>query len=246
MMSVARARQLGLTIAVTAAVALLTLAPAQASRPYFLAGTWFNAANPASTYQLVPSSDLKTLNMTWHGIATHSGLFGVFTGALHGLTSYQGTFRVTEGTTVVNGTGTVTADLLGTPKVPGYPPLSVRLIPDSGAETDLTLEIYIANPEVIPNTPKVEFNFDCPGTQPCSGVTQGDYTGGAASPLIVARAHFKVKAGHSRKLVLSLNKTGRNLLAKRGSIRVRVRVILKGSSVLPHATTVGTVTFHKR
>ena len=246
MMRVVRARRLVLVTAVTAIAALLAVAPGNASRPYFLAGTWFNAANPASTYQLVPSSDLKTLNMTWHGIATHSGLFGSFTGTLQGQTVYKGTFQVTEGSVVVNGTGTVAVDLLAKETVPGYRPLSVSLVSDTGSVTDITLQLYISNPEVIPNTPKVEFNFDCPGLQPCDGVFQGEYTGGAASLLIIGKSHFKIQGGHSRKLVLSLNKRGRSLLANHASIRVRIRVILSGSSKLQRATTIGTVTFRRK
>jgi hypothetical protein len=244
-----------LTAVVTAVAGFLAVAPAHAYRPYYLGGTWVNSADPASSYQLVPSSDLKTMNMSWHGIGAHSSLVGTFTGALHGLYRYQGTFQVTEGSVVVNGTGTVTVDSIGK-KTAGYPPLSVRLLPDSGGETDITLEIWIANPEVIPNAPKVEFDFNCPGTEPCGGVDQGVYTGGAMSPdlggaaagkqMIVAESHFMIQAGHTRKLVLSLNKLGRKLLAKHGSLRIRIRVTVNKSFGLPHATTVGTVTFHKK
>jgi hypothetical protein len=62
---------------------------------------------------------------------------------------------------------------------------------------------------------------------------------------MATRCSWSVKPGHTGKIRLSLNKKGRELLAKRGSLRVRILVILNKSSGLPHITNVGTVTFHK-
>jgi hypothetical protein len=253
MMSHLRTRIAAWSGAVTVVGALLAVAPAHANLPCYLGGKWLNSNDPASSYQLVPSSDRKTLNMSWRGIGAHSGLVGTFTGTLQGQCGYRGTFHVTEGSTVVNGTGSIFPALGKT--TAGYPPLEVRLSPDSGGESDITLEIFISNPEVIPNTPKAEFDLNCPGSTPCRGEDFGDNNLSNASPdvatsasakqVIYAEARFSIKGGHSRKLVLSLNKTGRKALAKRGSLRMWIHVILTTGSG-PHKTTIGVVTFHKK
>ena len=59
------------------------------------------------------------------------------------------------------------------------------------------------------------------------------------------RTDFKLKPGKSRRISVSLNKRGRRLLNKRGSLRMPVLIHMNKSSGLPTLTKAGVVTFKK-
>jgi hypothetical protein len=106
----------------------VTGAGAQSSVPN-IGGAWVNQAAPNSgpAWQLTVANGLQTLNAMWTGAATHSGLHGAFTGTLvqrSGASAYEGTFKVTEGEVIVEGTGTFT---ITTPNQ-----IKIDLIPTNG------------------------------------------------------------------------------------------------------------------
>ncbi len=249
-----------------AAFALLLAGPLSApapgaSFPPDLTAAWTNTVDSLSTWELQSSADRKTLTAHWTGDVgtTHAGLVGSFTGTLNQSgTAYSGTLHVTEGTNVVNGTMTFT---ISSQQKLGYPLLNVSFQSDNDTGGSLTLEIYLLRPKVDPGAKEeTSWSIGCPGPDPCEGTAGGTFLGSnlsifrggtgpvalpAAKVAVVTPVHFSIKAGHSRKITVALNKTGRMLLSKHGSLQVTLLVHTNKSSGLPPVTKVGTVTFHK-
>jgi hypothetical protein len=263
MKSTSKASRLGPAVATGLAVlalGLLTSSPATAVTAPFLGGTWVNQADTASSYRVSQNYFRDKLYIDWFGTQTHSGLRGSFTGTLDGFgKAYNGTFHVEEGSTVVDGTGRV---VISAVDFHGVPLLRFKLEPNGGSPTSLTLEILYPDlkpPPVGPKAP-VKVDVNCDGSSSCSGDVAGDAGGNpdasdsgsagasvtASHKVRVAYAAFKLGSGGSKVINLRLNKTGRNLLAKRGSLKVRIVITMNKSTGLPPRTVLGTVTFRKR
>jgi hypothetical protein len=214
-----------------------------------------------ATFRLQASADRRTLTANWRGPygSPHAGVVGSYTGTLNQSgTAYTGAMHVTEGPVSAGGTMTFT---IGAPAKYGSPLLTVSYQQDNGVSGHFRLEIWFLPPRIAPGGgPGASFEFHCPGQDSCDGEAQGVPAGGAirvdnggtgraarrpAKPVIVGSVRFSIKPGHARRISLLLNKNGRKLLAKRGSLRVRIKIILKNRSKLPRTITVGTVTFHK-
>jgi len=223
---------------------------APAAAPPDLGGVWVNAADTASDYNIVVSPDRMSMRVSWRGVRTHSGLVGNFTGTLASAgDKYVGTFSVKEAGVTVNGTGTfgVSAIHKG-----GYPLLNVILTSSTGVKTLFKLEIWLALPHAAPGpTPGVAVPVSCDSSSDCTGyatgglAAQNPFTVRLASTTTLGRVSFKVKAGHAATVVMRLNKTGRHLLNKHGSLRVTIVVTLTTAGGLPHKTNAGTVTLRK-
>jgi hypothetical protein len=242
------------------ALTLLT-APARAATPPDLSGIWLNSGDTASDYKLIASTDRQSLEVRWVGTGTHSDLRGVFNGTLNSAgTEYSGTFKVVEGSVTVNGTGTFA---ISSSQHDGFPFLDVTLQPDNGsAATDLVLEIWLPQPRVDPSPkPAVDVQLNCTSPGSCVGTAflgplgsnlrigtlagaSGARTAKGRGP-IFGSAPFKIPAGKSKKLRVKLNKRGRALLAKRGSLKVQIAVTFTKAKGLAHNVTLGTVTLHK-
>jgi hypothetical protein len=239
--------RLGVALSLLAA-ALLVLPARAATATADVYGLWVNQADTASDYALRPTPDLQKLHVFWSGTLTHSGLRGSFDGTINAAgDAYKGTFHVTEGSVVVDGTGTF---LLSKIKQGGLPLIRVHLVSSTGTVTDFTLEIWMQQPHAGPGG-KVTFEEYCPGG--CNGQTAADYGGTAGSPdiagaakvTVVGSTKFKIKAGHATKIAIHLNKAGNKLLKKLGSFKVTIVVTLRKSGGLPKVTKLGTVTLHK-
>jgi hypothetical protein len=248
----ARALQLGLATALLAGVVLVPTAPARTVPD--LSGVWLVSGSEGS-YALVASADRRTLTANWRGVGPHSGLVGSFQGTLNADgTTYTGTLHVTEGGTIVTGTMTWYMDLVYARF--GYPRLDVSYQSDNGTSGSFELDIFLLPARVSPSAkPAVEDEFDCPSMNYCTGRDYGTPGGSAMAPFrpaaraaaatIVGSSKFSVAPGKSKRIGFALNKTGLKLLAKNGTLRVRVRISLNKSSGLPATTNLGVVTFHK-
>ena len=87
----------------------------------------------------------------------------------------------------------------------------------------------------------------------------GYYTGGALTVrigsgarlaaaktfVIFGQTHFSLARGQHRKISVTLNKKGRKLLKKLGSLKVHVLIHVNASSGLPTTTQSGVVTIKK-
>jgi hypothetical protein len=245
-------RACGVPVAVAATTMLLALTllvtPARAATAPDLSGIWLNSGDTASDYKLVASPDRQTLEARWSGTGAHSELRGVFDGALNSAgTEYSGPFKVVEGSVTVNGTGTFAISSF---KHDGYPFLDVKLQGDNGTVTDIVLEIWMPQPRVVPGplpAAAVQVNCDSPGS--CFGTgfisPLGSQLRPAARSPILGSAPFKIAAGKSKTLKIKLNKRGRAVLAKHGTLKVRIVVKFTKAKGLAHNVTLGTVTFHK-
>lgn len=257
------ALRLGLIAGLVLLVAAVVGPSASAAAPPDLGGVWVNSADTASDYTIVVSSDHRSMKVSWRGIRTHSGLVGEFKGTLASTGDrYTGTFTVTEAGTTVIGTGTFA---ISSQRKGGYPLLNVKLTSSSGAVTLFRLEIWLALPHAVNSaTPGVAVPVDCAGSSACTGEATADAFGGtlqtvrlvagepgmpeayAARTARVGVTKFTIKAGHAATIVVKLNRAGRTLLKKLGSLRVKVTVTLTKSGGLPHKANAGTVTLHKR
>ena len=245
-------RARGARVAVAATLMLLALmlltAAARAATPPDLSGIWLNSGDTASDYKLIASTDRQSLEVRWFGTGAHSELRGDLKGALNSAgTAYSGTFTVVEGSVTVNGTGTVT---LSSFKHDGYPFLDVNLQSDNGTTTDIVLEIWFPQPRVVPGPiPAVGAQVNCDSPGACWGTAflspLGSQLRPAARSPILGSASFKIPAGKSKSLKIKLNKRGRAVLAKHGSLKVQVGVKFTKAKGLAHNVTLGTVTFRK-
>jgi hypothetical protein len=166
--------------------------------------------------------------------------------------------HVTEGSTVVD--GTMTWQLNPFSEHFNLPELDVSYQGGNGTGGSFKLAILLLPARVVPGSKEaLQIQFDCPsGGSGCAGDAAADVGATAGSPFrpaalavaakktIVGSTHFSVASGRSAKIRVALNKTGRKLLAKRGSLKVFVRITLSKGTGLPHVITVGSVTFHKR
>ena len=243
-------KRLGAISVVALFAATLLVSAARAVTTPDLYGLWVVTTDTASDYALRPSPDLRSLHVFWNGTQTHSALRGTFDGTLNATgDAYNGTFHVTEGSVVVDGTGVFALSKI---KEFGLPLVHVHLVPNSGGGvSNFTLEVWFRQPHAVPGG-SVTIEESCPGPSPCNGAAAGESTGSAISPDIasVAKAtilgsvKFKIRAGHGKKLTIHLNKAGRGLLAKRGALKLQIVVTLKTASG-PRVTKVGTVTVHR-
>jgi hypothetical protein len=252
-----RAVQLGLATAVVLLTGAVLVSSAPARSTPDLSGVWVPSPTPdGSRYALFSSADRSTLTVNWTGSpGPHGSLVGSFQGALNASgTAYTGTMYVTEGGTTVTGTMTWTIDPFK--EHFGSPQLDVTYHANNGTGGSFDLQILLLPARVAPGTqPAVQNQFDCPsGGSPCEGVDQGDPTASEASPFLPATvaastslgsSHFSVPAGTSKKIGFRLNQRARKLLAKRGTLKVKVRIVLSQGSGLPHVIKLGIVTFHK-
>lgn len=246
-----RAVHFGLAASLALLFTVVFAARVSAATPN-LSGFWVNSADTRSGYTLRESTDGSVLNAEWAGLPPHQTLRGHFKGTLN--TSgdvYDGTFNVTEGSVSVSGSGTFA---LRSSFFASFPTIEVTLTPDNGQASTFTLKVFSALPVMVPNG--VTDEVTCPSDKPCSGyVDVGDPTGsqsrlnrdGAAQmakarPRVLGKTHFSLKAGKSRRITVSLNRKGRALLKKRGSLKVQVVIHMNRSSGLPTATKVGVVT----
>lgn len=258
-----RSGRLGLAATLALLTAVVLLPTARAATVPDLSGVWINTVDDASKFAVFASADRTNLTATWHGGGgPHASLVGSFTGTLNSYgNQYLGRMDVSEGGNPgVGGTMSWILDQSQANFHFGYPQIHVTYQQDNGVSGSFSLELWLLPARVAPSSkPAVEFEYNCPTMSPCQGVDQGqDASGGPARPdlgavaasarrpTIVGSAHFRVRAGRSAKLGFALNKTGRRLLAKRGSLRVRVQIRMNKSSSLARVTDVGIVTFHKR
>ena len=255
------ASRAGLVTGLVLLVAAVAVPPVRATTPN-LSGFWVNSANTASGYTLRESTDGSVLNASWAGLPPHQTLQGHFKGTLDiAGDAYDGTFGVTEQGSAgsppvsVSGSGTFA---LRSSFFASFPTIAVTLNADNGTTSTFTLELFSALPLVVPNG--VTEQVTCPSQQPCEGaVNMGVYTGGAqtvrigsgARPaaaktfVIFGQTHFSLARGQHRKISVTLNKKGRKLLKKLGSLKVHVLIHVNASSGLPTTTQSGVVTIKK-
>jgi hypothetical protein len=235
----------------TAVVALLAVgvlaSPAHATTGQDLSGEWLNSAYTLSAFQLGQSADGKTLTATWNvNIGKlNEGLLGRFKGTLNASgTAFTGPMHVSVGSLSIGGTMTFTID---SQQRFGYPLLTVSYQQDDGISGTETLEMWLLPPKLAPS-PKtgVSFEFLCPGPRACQDGAELD-SGGTASKGIVDSVRFTIEPGDTRQIRLSLDETGRQLLAKRRSLSVQVLVVSHTKSLtLPPLTKLSTLTFHAK
>jgi hypothetical protein len=256
------ALQLGLVAVLVVLMAVGIAAPVRATTPN-LSGCWVNSANGSPPcFSLAESRDGSVLHVFWAGVPPHQSLQGKFQGTLN--TSgeeYDGTFTVTEGTVTVSGNGTF---VLQSSFFASFPTIDVTLTPTSvspggyGGTSTFTLELFAATPQVlVPNG--VTEEVTCPAQQPCTGyVDVGEPSGGAMGVFEPAIAQavparfttlgsksFSIQPGKHRKITVFLNKQGRKLLKKRGSLKVQLVIHMNRSSGPPTVTKTGVVTITK-
>lgn len=241
---------------------LVTVAPSPVfAAPQNLSGFWVNSADTRSGYTLRMSTDGSVLNAEWAGLPPHQTLRGHFKGTLDvGGDTYSGGFNVTEQGSAgsppvsVSGSGTFA---LRSSLFASFPKIDVTLTPDNGQTSEFTLEIFSALPLLVPHGVTEEVTD--PGTQPANGYVDfgdplgsqmrigvGSIVGPAATKKpSLGRTNFKLKPGTSRRISVALNKRGRRLLKKRGSLRLPVLIHMNKSSGLPTLTKAGVVTFKK-
>ena len=245
----------GLTGAIAALAAAVAVPPAGASTPN-LTGQWVNSANTASSYLLRESTDESVINANWAGLPPHQTLQGSFKGTLDTSgDAYEGTFNVTEGSVSVSGSGTFA---LRSSFFASYPTIEVTLHPDNGGQTsDFTLELFSALPLVRPDG--VTDVITNPSSEPASGAvdvgeslaSNGSVRTGSAArrarrkAVILGVTRFTIAPRQSSKVSVTLNRKGRSLLKKRGSLTVQVVVHMNSGSGLPAVTKAGTVTIRK-
>jgi hypothetical protein len=231
-----------LVLAVGLAAAPAGAAPARAATAPDLSGEWINSTYELSAYQLHASAGGRTLTATWGANigAVQEGLVGSFTGTLNqSATAFVGPMHVDAGSIRVNGTMTVT---ISSQHAFGDPLLTVSYQQDNGVQGSFTLEIWLVPRKVSPS-PRLltTFAFDCPGPQPCHGKAEAQALGVGGSGN-VGSVSFTIPPRGTRMIRLALGTSGRTLLAKRGSLRVRMVVVaLNKSSKLPPLTNLGTV-----
>ena len=230
--------------------------PVHASTPN-LSGFWVNSANTQSGYTLRESVDESVLVADWAGLPPHQTLKGHFSGTLvvEG-NAYDGMFKVTEqgapGSPPVSVSGHGTFALRSS-FFSSLPNIDVTLDTPNGQET-FTLENFSSLPLIAPAGVTEEITN--PSPQPAGGaVDVGDPTASNASAgarpaarrkfAILGETRFSIPAHQSRKISVSLNKRGRRLLKKRGSLRVHVVVRMNASAGLPAVTQAGVVTIRK-
>lgn len=240
-----RARQVGRTAVFAFLAVGVMVSPARAGAALDLSGEWLDSTYTLSAYRLHMSADRKTVSATWGADIgnLHEGLVGSFIGTLNQAgTAFAGLMHVRAGSLLIKGTMTVAVT---SQQEFGYPLLAVSYEQDNGVEGSFTLEIWVLPPKVSASSSRAAtFEFDCPAQKNCRGGAEAQALG-SPSGGNVGSVRFTVEPGHIRMIRLSLNKTGRSLLAKRGSLRVRVLVFApKQSSTLPPLTNLGTVTFH--
>jgi len=240
---------------IAAALAFLAIAllvsPARAAATQDLSGEWLNSAYTLSAFQLHMSGDGKTLSATWNANVgkLQEGLLGRFTGTLNESgTAFTGPIHVNVGSLSIGGTMTFT---ITSQQKFGYPLLAVSYQQDDGIVGSLTLEIWLVAPKASAGAsqgPPVSLEFLCPGPRSCRDEAEAQAGSSASADKgIVGSVRFTLQPGHSRLIRLSLNETGRTLLAKRRSLRVRVVVLsLTKPLTLPPLTTLETVTLHTR
>jgi hypothetical protein len=220
----------------------LAAAPAHAATTPDLSGEWINSTYELSAYQLHTSAGGKTLSATWGANigAVQEGLVGSFTGTLNQSgTAFVGPMHVDAGSIRVGGKMTVT---ISSQRAFGAPQLTVSYQQDNGVQGAFTLEIWLVPRIVSPSSRALTtFAFDCPGPQPCHGKAEAQALGVRGSGNVGA-VSFTIRPRATRTITLALGTSGRALLAKRGSLRVRVQVVaLNKSSNLPPLTNLGTV-----
>jgi hypothetical protein len=257
------ALQLGLIAGLVLLVAAVDVSPVHATTPN-LSGFWVNSANTQSGYTLRESTDSSVLNAAWAGLPPHQTLQGHFKGTLDlAGDAYSGTFNVTEqgspGSPPVSVSGSGTFALRSS-FFASFPLIDVTLNPANGQPSTFRLEIFSALPLLRPDG--VTEEVTCPSQQPCTGAVDfGELTGGAMSPfrpdagsiarqaaaknVNLGKTRFKLKPGKARQISVSLNKKGRKLLKKSGSLQVQVVIHMNKASGLPSLTSAGVVTFSK-
>ena len=258
----AQRKPLGLMVGLVLLLVAVVPAPVHAA-PQNLSGQWVNSANPRSSYVLRMSRDLSVLHADWAGLPPHQTLQGHFQGTRDvGGDTYSGTFNVTEqgasGSPPVSVTGSGTFALRSS-FFASFPKIDVTLNPDNGGQqSEFTLEIFAVLPQILVPDGVTQEVTD-PGTKPCEGsVDVGDPTGSngrlnvggivrsaAVKKRNLGSKSFKLKPGKSRRISVSLNKRGRALLKKRGSLRVPILIRMNKASGLPTLTRAGVVTFKK-
>jgi hypothetical protein len=235
----------------TAVVALLAggvlASPAHATTGRDLSGEWLNSAYTLSAFQLEQSANGKTLTATWNvNIGKlNEGLLGTFKGTLNASgTAFTGPMHVSVGSLSIGGTMTITID---SQQRFGYPLLSVSYQQDDGITGAYTLEMWLVPPKLAAGTSSdVSFEFLCPGPRTCQDGAELD-SRGAGSKGIVGSVRFTIEPGDTRQIKLSLDETGRQLLAKRGSLSVQVLVVSHTKSLtLPPLTQLWTLTLHTK
>lgn len=235
------------TASLLALLAILLIAPpARAAATQDLSGEWLNSAYTFAAYKLQMSADRKTLSVTWVSKIGNidEGLAGGFTGRLNASgTAFAGSMHIDAGSLRVNGTMTVA---ISSQRAFGYPLLTVSYQQDNGVGGSLTLETWLRPPRVSPGLSQpATFVFACPGPQRCQARADAQALGSGAGGK-VGTVRFTINPRASRAIRLPLDKTGRALLAHRGSLRVRVLVsTLTQSLKLPSMTALGPVTFRK-
>jgi hypothetical protein len=253
----ARIRHLGLAATLPLLTALL-LAPCAAAHPApELSGIWILSPTPdGSRYALFTSADRSTLTANWTGApGPHAGLVGSFQGTRNAAgTSYTGPLHVSEGSTVVDGTMTWTVDVLHLHFL--FPTLDVTYQQSNGVGGSFHLQILLLPGRVDPAAiDTVQEHVDCPDPTPCGWRMAAESSGNPFGPFrpaatsaaaqVFGSALFTVQPHKSATLRVHLNKAARNLLAQRGSLKVKVVLTLTKGTGLPHTMSGGVVTFHK-
>jgi hypothetical protein len=220
----------------------LPVAPAHAATAPDLSGEWINTTYSLSAYQLHASADGKTLTAAWGANigVVQEGLVGGFTGTLNPSgTAFVGPMHVNAGSLRVGGRMTVT---ISSQHAFGDPLLTVSYQQDNGVQGAFTLEIWLVPRNVSPSSHVLTaFAFDCPGPHPCRGKAEAQSLGAGGSAN-AGSVSFTIRARGTRTITLALGAAGRTLLAKRGSLRVRLQVAAQDkSSNLPPLTNLGTI-----
>jgi hypothetical protein len=241
------------------AAGLVSSTAGAAATPPDLTGAWINPISPsAPAWQLQATAGLATLTASYTGApGPHEHLVGSFSGALDpDGTAYVGTDRVSELGNNVSAAMTLAIDSPDS--------LTVTYQSPSGITT-FTLEKMVGSLDAyqIGYMSNLSFGFDCVSTTACVGeatavretakahgqrrVLGVDTARRQSKNAILGSVRLSIQPGHTAKVSLSLNKSGRKLVAKSksGSVQALVQVSLNRSSGLPHLTTVGKVTFHK-
>ena len=258
----ARARTGMRRFGVVAGLALLTLAflvPSSSASGVTadVSGVWIPYPSPdGSQYALFASADLKTLTVNWMGApGPHGGLVGSFQGTLTAGNTYTGAMHVTEGATVVDGTMTWVINSLD--EHSSFPEIDVTYSGSNGTGGDFKLQAFLLPARVVPGTrPAVQTQFSCPAGQTgCSATLEGfgepnasnasvATSAAAQHKTLVGALHFVVRSGSSEKIRLYLNAAGRKLLAKRGTLKVKVVIVVSKGAGLPRTISEGSVVLH--
>lgn len=218
-----------------------------------LSGVWLTSDH-SSRWTLFSSADRTRLTAQWQGAPDPQGLSsGSFVGQLNAAHSgYDGS--IGEPPCQI---GPMSMNMDSTSEQFGYPDLHVHYSETvRGHYGSFTIYMWLLPMRVHPGKkPAIEDEVGCPARGYCEGMDVGEPLGSTSSPDVAATARhikvygsarFRIPPGKQRSVRFTLNKAALKLLSKRGSLRVKVAIIMNKATGLPHATTVGIVTLHKK